>query len=69
MVAADITAAAPVPCDVIDTLMGMMVIEVIGVWERGARHTIRGVLKHSQEAELRGGAYSQIRFCLDICDS
>lgn len=46
-----------------------MVIEVMGLWERGALHTITGLLKRSLEAELQGGAHSQIRFRLDICDS
>lgn len=67
-VACDITAAAPLPCHVIDTLMWMMVIEVMGVWERSMLHTIRKVLKRGTEAELQG-ARSQIRFRLDIGDS
>lgn len=64
----DITAAAPLPCDATDTLMWMTVIEVMGLWEIGALHTIRRVLKHSSEAELQGGAPSQVRFHPDICD-
>lgn len=57
------------PRDVIDTLMWMTVMEVMGVRERRALHTIRRALKRGLKAELRGGAHLQIRFCLDICGS